>query len=141
MSTDYGTDCLALDDLLDPGKLVSGEINVAYAIARRWLTPAGTMATIGDLAPYDCFDVRDYLGARYSLTDSRTIDEIKTIAAQTASSDERVQSITVAASINQGRLSLTAQVIGTEGPFSLVLAVASGAPPFLSVNGALAVQG
>jgi hypothetical protein len=95
------------------------------------------MALIGDNAPYDCFDIRDYLGARFSLTDNKILDEIQATATQTALGDDRVSTLRVDATFAQGVLSLSAQIQGSNGPFSLVLSIGTGTAPILSVNGVL----
>lgn len=123
MSTDYGTDVQALDDLPDPEVLCSGDLNVAYALARRWLTPTGALEEIGDPEPYDSIDVREWLGNRFSLTDRSVIDDLQTQAQQVLLGDPRVESATVVATYAQGTLTLTARGLGADGPFTLVLSV------------------
>src|SRR6185295_14265470 len=95
MATDYGSGLLMLDDMPDPEVMGSGELLVAYDIARRWLEPAGTHALIGNNAPYDSFDIREYLGARFGLNDRSVLDEIQQNCIATASQDPRVESLTV----------------------------------------------
>lgn len=121
-TTDYGTDLPALDDLPETDALISGPLNAAYAVARRWLTPSGGLADAGDPAPYESFDVRSYLGRRL---EAGTLAEIEQLAARCAKQDVRVQSITVTASISDGILSLRAQVFGAGGPFNFVLNVSA----------------
>lgn len=123
MSVDYGVDVLALDDLSDPETLVPQDLNVAYAMARRLLTPAGAMEDIGDTAAYDSIDIRDWLGARFRLSERTAIDDLQQQATQVMKQDERVDSVSVLASYNQGRLSVGVKGVGKNGPFSFVLSV------------------
>lgn len=121
-SVDYGTDVAALDDLPDPEVLVSGELNVAYAEARRMMTPDDAMEEIGDPEEYDSFDVRDNLGQR---SDDTLIADVDSNATQVLSQDVRVLSASVDVTFNGGVLRTAAQVQGQNGPFSLVLSVDS----------------
>lgn len=120
MATDYGTDLPALDDLPESDALISGPLNAAYAVARRWLTPSGGLADAGDNSAYESFDVREYLGRR---VDASALNEIEALATRCAKQDVRVQSITVTASISGGMLSLRAEVDGADGPFTFILNV------------------
>jgi len=140
MATDYGSGLLMLDDMPDPEVMGSGELLVAYDIARRWLEPAGTHALIGDNAPYDSFDIREYLGARFGLNDRSVLDEIQQNCIATASQDPRVESLTVEATFSQGRNSVSAVIQGSAGPFTLVLTVAQGLAPLLVLNGVLVTR-
>lgn len=123
MATDYGLDVQALDDLNDPEVIVSGGLNVAYALARRLLTPAGAMEEIGDTSPYDSLDIRAWLGARFSLTDRSVIDDLQQQCRQVLSQDPRVDSVDVKINFNQGTLSVEVNGTGSAGPFSFVLSV------------------
>lgn len=125
MSTlvDYGTDVRCLDDVDDPEVLVSGDLGMAYALARRWLHNPEDFEEIGETEPYDCIDVREWLGNRFSLTDRGVLDDLQTQAQQVLLGDPRVQTATVTATFAQGTLTLSARGVGAAGPFSLVLAV------------------
>jgi len=129
MATDYGTDLAALDDLPETDQLVSGELNAAYAVARRWLTPSGGLSDAGDTSAYESFDVREYLGRRLPLDasgnlDAATRNEIEQRAVRCAKGDvERVRSATVSVTFSKGMLSMRAQVVGADGPFTFVLEV------------------
>jgi hypothetical protein len=123
MAVDYGTDLLALDDITDPEILVSGDLNVAYALARRWLTPTSALEEIGDPEPYDSIDVREWLGNRFSLQDRTVLDDLQTQAQQVLLGDPRVETATVTATFVRGVLTLNGQGTGAAGPFTLVLAV------------------
>ncbi len=117
---DYGRDVAALDDLPDPEVLVSGDLNVAYAIARHWLQASDGLVEIGDETPYDSFDLRDYLGKRIVPGELRALEAL---AARCARQDPRVDTIAVTLSFLNGALSLTGRGVGSAGPFSLVLTV------------------
>lgn len=117
---DYGIDLLALDDLPDPEVLGQGELNVAYALARRLLQPANALAEIGEEKPFDSIDVRDWLGRRI---DARDIRDLETQAAQVLEQDERVDRVDVSATRSSGQLRIEATGAGKDGPFELVLLV------------------
>lgn len=126
MAIDYGTDIAAVDDLPDPETYVSGLQNVAYAMVRRWLTPTGGMADVGETEDYACIDVRQWLGGSFDLNDPSTLADLEHQATQVQLGvDERVSACAVKASFNAGTLSLEAQGFGPEGPFSFVLRVSS----------------
>lgn len=122
-ATDYGADALALLDLPEVEIMGTGDIVVAYAIGRRWLTPSGALEEIGDTEPYDSIDVREWLGRRFKVGDRSVLDDLQTQAAQVALGDLRVRSITVAATFTAGVLTLRGAGQGAKGPFSLVLSV------------------
>lgn len=120
MATDYGADLPALSDLPSSDALVSGELAAAYAICRRWLTPAGGLSDAGIDADYDSFDVREYMGGRVT---SAVIDEITRAAERVAAADMRVDAVSVVVTFASGALSLAATATGDEGPFQFVLSV------------------
>jgi hypothetical protein len=123
MSVDYGVDVQALDDLNDPEILVSGDLNVAYALARRLLTDPEAMTEIGDTSPYDSINIRDWLGARFQLSDRSVIDDLQQQCRQVLSQDPRVVTVDVRITFNQGVLNVAVSVNGTNGPFAFVLSV------------------
>lgn len=123
LPVDYGTDVLALDDLVDPEQLVSDDLNLAYALGRRLLTPDGTMAAIGDTAPYDSIDLRDWLGQRLNPNDPNVLDDLQLQCRQVLSQDPRVDMVTVLATFAAGTLAVSVAGSGTDGPFSFVVKV------------------
>jgi hypothetical protein len=123
MATDLGTDVAAASDWPDPEELVAGEDNVAYALARRLLQPAGVMEEIGETETYDCIDVRDWLATRTSGTGSQELSDLEAQATQVLLSDPRVASVTASATFDAGRLSLLVEGAGAEGPFKFILSV------------------
>jgi hypothetical protein len=121
MAVDYGTDIAALTDLPDPEVLVSGETNAAYAEARRLLTPTGALEEVGETAPYDSMDVRDWLGQRL---DATTLDDLQAQVSQVLVEDPRALAADVSVPpLAAGALRISSQVEGTQGPFSFVLTV------------------
>jgi hypothetical protein len=120
MATDYGTDVAAIDDLPDPEALVSDEMNVAYALARRLLTPAGAYEEIGDPDIYDSIDLRDYLGKRISET-ARA--DLEAAANRVLAEDPRVATVTATVTFAAGVLSVRVVGDGSDGPFSFVATV------------------
>lgn len=131
MSVDYGIDVLALDDLNDPEILASDALNLAYALARRLLTPAGAMAEIGDTAPYDSIDIREWLGKRISLADDSALDDLRQQCRQVLSQDPRLDSVLVDVSFGGGLLSVSVDGTGAAGPFNFVLQTAGVTAAFL----------
>jgi hypothetical protein len=129
--TDYGTDIAALDDLQDPEVLVSGDFAVAYALARRWLTPYGALAEIGETVDYDSIDVRDWLGQR---VDQASLEDLEKQAGQVLLQDPRVLSVDVTVQYSNATIILTGNVIGTNGPFRMVLSVDGVSASLLRVS-------
>jgi hypothetical protein len=124
MAIDYGTDIAAVDDLPDPEQTVSGTQNVAYAMARRWLTPTGGMTDVGETEDYPCIDTRQWLGGSFDFTDASTLADLEQQAqAVLLGSDPRISSCAVTATYGKGSLSLSAQGFGPQGPFNFVLQV------------------
>lgn len=124
MAIDYGIDVAAVDDLPDPEVFSSGTQNVAYAMARRWLTPTGGMADVGETEDYPSIDLRQWLGLNIDLSDPSTLADLEQRATQVQlGTDQRVTACTVKASFNAGMLSLSAQGFGPAGPFTFVLQV------------------
>lgn len=121
----YGTDVRCLDDVDDPEVLVSGDLNMAYALARRWLHDPEEFEEIGETVPYDCIDVRGWFGQRLNLSDRSTLDNIQTQHQQVLLGDPRVETVTVTASYSQGLLTLSAKGQGAAGPFSLVMSASA----------------
>lgn len=124
-ATDYGVDVAALDDLPDPEVLASGELNVAYALGRRLLQPAGALEEIGDTAPYDSLDLRDWLGKRMSEADRA---DLEAQVVHVLSQDERVLTVAATVTLTAGagttrKITVAVEVEGTDGPFSFVLSV------------------
>lgn len=119
MADDYGTDVQALDDLPDPEVLVSGDVNVGYALGRRLLTPPGAMDEIGE-EEYDSIDLRGNLGARMSTQD---VADLRSDASRALSADERVDDVSVDIDHVTGGLELAVTATGDAGPFRLVVSV------------------
>lgn len=122
MATDYGTDAAAFDTLPDPDVLVSGETNVAYALARRLITPDGALEEVGETEPYASLDVRECLGERMTAQD---VQDLQRRITRCLTQDPRVLSIDVLVSFNAGVLNILVAGAGTEGPFRLVLVVSA----------------
>lgn len=129
MSTDYGTDLAAVDDLPDPDAYATGAQDVAYALARRLLTGDGALAEIGETVPYTSIDVREYLGARGM--DAATVDRLQSDATKALREDPRVATVGVVANFGAGVLTVSVSGTGTAGPFSFVLTVDGVTTTFL----------
>jgi len=118
----YGTTIQALTDLPDPAVLCSEVVAAAYACARRWATPPGALADIGEIEPYESIDVRDWLGSRFNLTDQSVLNDLERQATIALYDEPYVQSATVRVTFAAGILTLIGQVQGAQGPFTLVFA-------------------
>lgn len=120
VSDEYGTDVSTFPDL-DPKMLpVSGQRAIAEAVARRWITPLGSLV-------YDPNYGEDLRGLLNAPTDTARLRSIRGALATQALADERVQSATVDLSVSGSGNALTVTVrgrlISAAGPFDLVLTV------------------
>jgi hypothetical protein len=122
-TTDYGVDVQALTDLPDPEVLCSGDLNAAYALARRLANDSDAMEEIGDTDEYDAINLVDWLGQDFDLTDPTVIDDLQQRATQVLQKDPRVLSVRVQATVTSGTLNVTVNGQGSNGPFSFVLPV------------------
>lgn len=129
--TDYGTDVRALDDLPDPDALVSGDLNVAYALGRRLLQPTGVLLEIGDEEPYDSLDLREYLGKRLSPQEVR---DLEAACERVLAQEERVETVSASVTFVAGAIAVSVSGEGSEGPFDLVLTVDNVTAAKLVVN-------
>lgn len=118
----FGTDISTFPDLDPHLRLISGQRVVAEAVARRWLTPRGSV-------PYDETygeDVRAYLNAR---VDGPRLRALEAALQAQAVADERVASAQVSLtwSGTPGRLQLrvAARLVTALGPFALTLTIDS----------------
>lgn len=136
MAIVYGIDIAALFDLPDPEILVSEEACAAYACARRWLTPDGALADIGETEQYDSIDVTEWLGASIDLNDPSILNDLESQATQVLLSEPYAAGVVVTATYAKGQLTLTGMAAGASGPFALV--VANGAA---GVTGQLLLPG
>lgn len=130
MATDYGVDVDGVTDLPDPEALVSGEENLAHALARRLLQPPDAMEEIGDTGePYDCLDLREELGARQQPGSEATL---RARVLQVLAQDERVLQVDATVEFTPAGLTVSFEGEGTTGPFSGVLAIDAVTATFLS---------
>jgi hypothetical protein len=123
----YGTTIQALTDLPDPPVLCSELVAAAYACAGRWVTPSGGLEDIGETEPYESFDIRDWLGGRFNLTDKSVLNDLERQATIALLDDPFVLSAVVQVKFEARVLTLTGQVEGALGPFQLVLAAGADA--------------
>jgi hypothetical protein len=122
MAIVYGSDIAALTDLPDPEVIVSEEACAAYACARRWLTPDGALQDIGETEQYDSIDVTEWLGDDIDLNDPTVINDLEAQATQVLLDEPYAKGgATVVATYAGGTLTLTGNVAGASGPFSLVV--------------------
>lgn len=120
MATDYGTDLRALDDIPAADDYVSGPENLAYAQARRLLTPPDGYADCGDPESYESLDLRASVGAHLSEAD---IAGVQADAQRVLAADERVYRVTATVKREGGDLVASVNGEGDDGPFGGVLAV------------------
>ena len=131
-SVDYGSDVstFAGGNGLDPSfATITGPRVVAEALARRLMTPAGTM--IGD--PNYGYDLRALINKRLTVADLYSVRS--SIAAELVK-DERVQDVPtcdLTADTSTGVVTVTASVDLGQGPFALVLAVSAVTVQLLKV--------
>lgn len=112
---DAGTDIAAIDTLPDPEVLVSGDANVAYAQARRLVTPLGALEDIGDPAIYDSTDVTEFLAARVSAADRAQLErEVIAVLNQ----EERARRVDASVSFAGGELSVESETETARGTFA-----------------------
>lgn len=130
----YGTDVQALFDLPDPEVLCSGDLNVAYALARRLANDADAMAEIGDTNEYDAINLNDWLGSDFDLTNRTVTDDLQQQAQQVLLKDPRVLTAIVQATYATGTLTVQVNGQGADGPFSFVLSVNGVTAPLLTVQ-------
>lgn len=119
----YGSDIAALLDLPDPEVIVSEQTAAAYACARRWLTPDGALADIGETTHYDSIDVTEYMGASVNLNDRQVLDDLVSQATQVLMAEPYAQGgVRVTATFLGGALTLSAYIGDATNPaFALVL--------------------
>lgn len=122
----YGTDLQALFDLPDPEVMCSEEVNAAYACARRWITPDGALADIGETQQYASINVLDWLGGSFDLNDPSVLADLSSQATQVLLEEPFAAGAIATATFSQNgassTLKLTAQVQGAPGPlFALVV--------------------
>jgi hypothetical protein len=123
MAIVYGTDIAGLLDLPDPEVTVSEDAAGAYACARRWLTPDGCLTDIGETEPYDSIDVTEWMGASIDLNSPSVLNDLVTQATQVLYAEPYAKGgVQVTATYLGGVLTLTGNVQGAPGPFSLVVA-------------------
>lgn len=116
----FGTDVSTFPDLDPQFRLITGQRVVAEAVARRWLSPRGSVSydeTYGE-------DVRAYLNAR---VDGPRLRALEAALQAQAVADERVRDATVTLSTSGSaaalRLQITGRLVTAAGPFALVLTV------------------
>lgn len=118
MATDLGT---AIDCVTDVGArftFVSGKKALANAIARRLITPRGTLSWDADYGS----DVRSFLNrgstqqARFAIGAAVNDECLK---------EERVDSCSTDVEFVGATLLITIQIVAAQGPFTLVLSVDS----------------
>lgn len=129
MTVDLGTDIATPDAAdLDPYfGTVSGVRAIAQALARRLVTPRGSLL---DDDGYG-YDLRSRLN---DSLEPRDIAALAAIVKRELESDERVESAEVAVSLADGTLRVSARVVSSTGAFRLVLAVADVTSEILAVE-------
>jgi hypothetical protein len=118
LTPDFGLDVSCLPDLDPSFTLISGFRVVAEAIARRFITPKGTLLR----DPNYGFDVRSILNEKF--TPANLFLWRRLMIAQ-AELDERVLStdITLTLGTDNRSLRIHAAIVTAQGPFTMVLDV------------------
>ena len=117
MSVDFGTDIDCVTSIGPRFKLTSGFLNLAKALARRLITPRGTL----DYAPDYGFDVRDWINHDTGQASRFTLQAAIDAECQ---KDERVQ--TASSSIDTSvanTIGITIAVVTAAGPFRFVTTI------------------
>ena len=124
---DYGTDVSCITDLDPSFRLVSGQLSVGQAVARRLITERGTL--IDD--PNYGTDLRKYLGEPKSAS---VLSRCSSDAEREAMQDERVQSASAESFYVGDDLKVSVEVETAEGVFELVLAINAVSVTLLTVG-------
>lgn len=125
---DYGTSLSCVSDFSREGRTVTGDMVVGEAIARRLMTPRGRL--IG--YPNYGYDLTAFVNADMS---PRELAAMRAGIVGECLKDERVESVDVSSDLAvDGTLTITIDVVGANGPFTLVLAVTSVTVQLLSVS-------
>lgn len=125
--TDYGSAVSWVSDMAPEGLVVTGHRVVAEALARRLMTPRGRL--IG--YPNYGHDLTQFVNADMS---ERDLIAMQAGIKAECEKDERVESVSVTSVLrSDGLMTIAIDVIGTKGPFSLVLAVSSVTVQLLEV--------
>lgn len=117
VNTDFGSDLSCTMDLDPRCVVVTGRRLLAEAIVRRWITPRGGL--LDD--PNYGTDVTAYVNDDVT---PRDIATLKSVMAQEAEKDERVNSCDIDVQIppqGTGAYTITALVHDNDGPFQLVV--------------------
>lgn len=118
MATDYGTDISFYPDLDPSGALVSGNVALSQAIARRLTTPRGGLFYDSNYGT----DVRAFVN---EVVNVESLARMRSAIERECLQDERCQSCTATLVFNAQGQALTIHVAGetADGPFRFVLAV------------------
>lgn len=123
----YGHDLFCVTDL-DPGMIeVDGRVCLAQAIARRLMTPRGTLI---DDANYG-YDLTAFLNDD---VDASTINRMQGQIVAECMKDERVVGATATVVYTAQQLIVTISLTDGVGPFPLVLAVSAVTVQILSIG-------
>lgn len=130
---DLGTDVALLTDLAGVWGLSSGQLNLGYALARRYSTPRGGLSYDLDYG----YDVPAWLNAAIAVGNPGGGALAALQAALTAESlkDPRVQSNSVTVTFADKRLRIENAIDTADGPFDLVLSAGDVSVDLLSING------
>lgn len=109
---DFGIDLAGVDDLSPGLPIVSGRLGLLQAIARRLITPRGSLFYDHDYG----YDVRQFLSG-----DVRSTAEIASNVAAEAEKDERVEQASAKVTLVDRRLVVNLAILDGAGPFSFVL--------------------
>lgn len=125
---DFGQCMSCITDLSGDGRLVSGNIVIAEAIARRLSTPRGRLIGYPDYG----FDISQYINADMS---PRDIASLRSSIEAECLKDERVSEAEVSAVLDSvGVLTLTIKLVANDTELTLVLSVSDVTIDLVSVT-------
>ncbi len=124
---DYGRAVSWVSDMSPEGRIVTGHRVLAEALARRLMTPRGRL--IG--YPNYGYDLTEWVNADVS---ARDIASIRANVQAECLKDERVESVNVSVVLaKDGTLTVTLNIEGSLGPFTMVLGVSEVTVTLLQV--------
>lgn len=118
MSTFYGSDTSCVTDVgLIDQQVSSPALVIGQRIARLWQSPRGALGLIDPAAADRGVDVKQYVLQKMAPADIAVAQQQ---LANEALKDEEVSAITVTITVSNGTLTITAQIVASTGPFTLV---------------------
>lgn len=127
---DLGSDIHCVSGVDPAFRIVTGRTAHAQAIARRFGTPRGALARIGDDPDYG-YDLRAFVGADVG---ARVVAEVTAGVEREALKDERTRDAKAVVTVAGGALVIALRLVDADGTFSLTLAVSEVTVSVLKVT-------